>query len=126
MRDDRVEYLLKEWGRHIEKTVDWADCLGSNILHRAGLFSGRVQGTSGHAVLCPDSTPQVRRVDTLVRRLPDANRDAIVLWYCLPQNRDTGKSFTKRELAKLLDITEESFAGRLKRARRFLRKELTK
>lgn len=123
---NKLDYQLKEWGEYYRKNVDWADCLGANILYRAGILAGRVQGgASGHSVLCPDCTPHVRRIDRLVRRIPDANRDALILWYCLPKNQETQKPFTYRELAEACGIKESSFKDRLKRARRFLRKELT-
>ena len=122
----KVEYLLKEWGRWYEKNVDWADCLGSNTLYRAGILSGRVQeGSAGHKILCPDTSPKIRRVDLLVRRMTEPLQDAVILWYALPINQETGKPFTKRELAGFSGITERAFKDRLQRARKFLRKELT-
>ena len=126
MNQSRVEYLLKEWGRYIEKHMDWADLLGENILYRAGILSGRVQeGAAGHKILCPDSSPHVRLVDRAVRRLADGERDAIVLWYCLPAKADTGKQFTYQELGTYLGIDKEAYRKRLSRGRKNVRNHLT-
>jgi hypothetical protein len=122
----RLEYMLNEWGRWVEKNVNWADCLGENVLYRAGILSGRVQeGLSGHRILCPDASPKIRAVEVAVRRLSDPLQDAIILRYCLPAKKDEDKYFTKQELADVLEITESAFKARLNRARKILRKALT-
>lgn len=127
MSQSKTDYLLKEWGSWIEKNIDWADCFGANVLHRAGILSGRVQeGMAGHKILCPDPTPRIRRTDIAVRRLSEPLQDAIVLWYCLPVKHEDGKPFTKQELADILGITHRAFKDRLTRARRGLRKTLDK
>lgn len=121
----KVEYMLREWGSFVERHIDWANELGENILHRAGVLSGRVQeGISGHKVLCPDAPLRIRKVDQAVRRLTDAQRDAVVLWYCLPVKMETGKPHTYQELAEYLEIHKDTFKRRLSYARRNLRKSL--
>jgi len=121
----RAEYKLKEWGSWVERNIDWADLLGENILHRAGILSGRVQeGTYGHKVLCPDSPPSVRKTNRAVQRLSAVERDALILWYCLPVRHEDGKPHTKQELAGFLRVSKETFKKRLYRARRNFRKML--
>lgn len=115
----RIDYKLKEWGAWMEKTLDWADLLGENILHRAGILSGRVQeGSSGHKVLCPDCPPSVRKTDRAVSRLNDKDRDSLVLWYCLPVKDEDGKPFTKQEIATSLGISKDAYSKRLTRSRK--------
>lgn len=126
MQQNRLEYLLKEWGLWMQKHIDWADCLGANVLYRAGILSGRIQESAGsHRILCDDPSPSVKRTDRAIRRMTEALQDAVYLWYCLPENAETNKPFTLQELADACEITERGFRDRLTRAHKALKKSLT-
>jgi hypothetical protein len=122
MRDDRVEYLLKEWGGYHEKTIDWANNWGANILYRAAFLAGK-GGAPGHKILCPDMPARVRKIDTLVSRLPDEQKLAIRLQYATPlASEEKGK--TVKIFAEYMDVSERKFKQLLTDARKCLRKNL--
>jgi len=116
----RFEGLLREWGEHVIKHIDWADEYGENILYQAGLFEGSVQeGRSGSKVLCPEMPPRLRKVDLLVNRLPNRESKCVKAWYCAPPKED-GKLYTKRELARVMGISKYKFDEFLRRGKKRL------
>ncbi len=109
----RIEGLLNEWGRFHAETIDYADEYGENTLYRAGVLQGRVQeGRSGHKILCPDMPASLRAVERAVKALPRDEAMAVTLWYCAPPKPD-GKRWTKAQLAKLANISKQSFKAKL-------------
>ena len=119
----RLEFLLREWGQYVERHLEWHNEFGENILHRAGLMTGR-GGTPGHRILAPECPPKIRRVDQAVRRLTEKQADAIFCWYCLPLKPDTNQRMTVQEIANLLGIDRRSLRHRLDGARKNLRKSI--
>ena len=123
MSDNSVEFELKVWGSWIENNIHYQGYPRDNILYRA-YFKAGPPGRPGHKVL-HDCPRPVRRVDKAVRRLSEAEQDAVVLWYCFPVNEENGKRYTKQEYAVELGISYEAFKKRLQRGRKSLRELLT-
>ena len=121
---NRLEYMLREWGQWVERHLEWHNEYGENILYRAGFMAGR-GGRPGHKILTPECPKSVRRIDKQVRRLSEKEMSAIFYWYCAPVNAETGKPFTKRQLANVLGMSYHAFDKRLTRGRKRLRKRLT-
>lgn len=119
----KLEFLLKEWGAWFEKHITWADEYGDNILYRAGFMGGK-GGTPGHKILCPECPKSVQRINRAICRLPAAENEAIVSWYCFPYDDETGKKYTKQQVAGMLHISYHALDKRLGRARKKLRKSL--
>lgn len=123
MSDNSLEFELKVWGSWIENNIHYQGYPRDNILYRA-YFKAGAPGRPGHKVL-HDCPRPVRRIDKAVRRLTEAEQDAVVLWYCFPINEDNGKRYTKQEYAVELGISYEAFKKRLQRGRQNLKKTLT-
>ena len=84
------------------------------------IFTGRDR------ILCPEypkSNSCVRKVQLAVNSLPNIEEKCIIFWYCAPLRND-GHPYTKRELARYLNMSKYSFNSHLKYARKKLRKVL--
>lgn len=119
----KIEYLLKDWAKHTIRSLQWADHYGTNVLHRAALFTGR-SGRPGHVILSHDVPPSVRRTDRAIRTLSDCEQNALLLWYGAPINEETGKYYTHQDVARVFGITTPAFRKRLYRAKRKFKKSL--
>lgn len=117
----RLEGLLREWGEHVLRYLDYADEYGENILYEAGLLQGKVDGgVFGAKILCPEMPVRLRKIDQLVKRLPNHQMKCVRMWYCAP-TKDDGKVYTKRELAGILGMSKYKFDENLRNGRRKLR-----
>ena len=96
MSDNSLEFELKVWGSWIENNIHYQGYPRDNILYRAYFKTG-APGRPGHKVL-HDCPRPVRRIDKAVRRLTEAEQDAVVLWYCFPINEDNGKGIQNKSM----------------------------
>jgi DNA-directed RNA polymerase specialized sigma24 family protein len=83
-------------------------------------------GRPGHKILCSECSVSVRRAERAISTLSEEQSDAIFCCYVLPNNPKTKKAYTQQELANDLGIGVRAFERRLQRARKNLRKNLTR
>ena len=74
-------------------------------------------------ILCPDMPKNVRKVQLAVNALPNIEEKCVIFWYCAPL-MDDGNPYTKRELARRLQMSRWNFNSHLKYARRKLKKKI--
>jgi len=117
----KLETLLREWGEFNLRHMDHANEWGSNILHQQGILGGRVQDKGdGHNILDVETPQQFRRVDKALRIIDSDAALAIKVYYCCPL-KDNGLVYSKKELGKLMSLSEAAFDMVLRRGRRQLR-----
>lgn len=105
--------LLNRWGDWMEKHGHFNGYPAINILES---YIGSDAGAPGHRILCLEMPIEVYTTHARVLRLPEAEREAIWLWY-VPCVKENGTIWTVRERCELTGISEESLRKRVSRAR---------
>jgi len=91
--------LLQEWGSFVQAHLHHDGFPEENILYRWARIGEVQDQPPGSRILCPDMPSHLRRVDVVVKRLPNLEEKCVRMWFCAPL-RDDQKRYTAKQLAR--------------------------
>jgi hypothetical protein len=105
--------LLSEWGAFVQAHMHHDGFPEENILYRWARVGEVQDKPAADRILCVDTPAHLRRVDVMLKKLPNLEEKCVRIWFCAPL-RDDGEPYTKRQLARKLKMSKYKFESVLK------------
>jgi hypothetical protein len=110
------EQDLRFWGRQFQKVLLDEGYADRSAIDR--IFEG-IAHLNGHNILCREMHEDAYRVHRRIVQMVAIYRYALIANYCVPPKPD-GTLFTRRELARYLDCSLETYKKRVQRGSKLL------
>lgn len=110
-----IDAELNGWGAWLERNADYQGYPRYDNIQ--AFLNGAGGGTAGHRVLCLDMPVHVYAVHARVLRLPEAEMEAVYLYFAFRLKPDGETFWTIEDKCKVAGIEIESMRRRLSRAR---------
>src|SRR5262249_17071544 len=110
-----IDAELNRWGGWVERHSDYEGYPRTDNI--VAFLRGVGGGTPGHRVLCLDMPDSIYAIHGRVLRLPDAEREAVWVFFAFRLKPDGHTFWTLAEKCLLSGIQEDSMRRRIARAR---------